>query len=339
MNSNFSLPTLVTLYSDFLTQMKSRDEDIATWFDGSTATNLPTGTKRWNNTGSKFEEWSGTGWTNLSTLYEIKVRDSDKLNGQSANYYAVSNHNHSAVTTTVNGFMSYMDKVKLDAIAANANNYSHPTGDGNLHVPSNGTANNGKFLQATGVAGVYTWASLPTSSLSSLGISATATELNFVDGVTSNIQSQLDSKLHINGTAANSNKLIGMNWNWSGQGGQPPWLWGGPDNGENMYVYNPANFSVNYATSAGSVSAGAVGNATAGLAAGAIGSYVFAYYANKSNSPAFGGTASGSLLRSAGVTENSGTNVVYGGALVGTWRLMGSNLSSYYCASLWLRIA
>ena len=38
-------------------------------------------------------------------------------------------------------------------------------------------------------------------------------------------------------------------WNWAGQGGQPGWLWGGND-GVNMYVYNPANFSVNYANSA-----------------------------------------------------------------------------------------
>lgn len=50
-------------------------------------------------------------------------------------------------------------------------------------------------------------------------------------------------------TSASCNK----NWNWSGQGGQPSWLWGGND-GTNMYVYNPSNFSVNYANSAGSAS-------------------------------------------------------------------------------------
>ena len=37
------------------------------------------------------------------------------------------------------------------------NNYSHPTGDGNLHVPANGTTNSGKFLKATGTAGTYEW--------------------------------------------------------------------------------------------------------------------------------------------------------------------------------------
>nr|WP_319510353.1 hypothetical protein [uncultured Draconibacterium sp.] len=35
--------------------------------------------------------------------------------------------------------------------------YSHPTGDGNLHVPANGTTNNGKVLTAGSIAGSYTW--------------------------------------------------------------------------------------------------------------------------------------------------------------------------------------
>lgn len=39
-------------------------------------------------------------------------------------------------------------------------------------------------------------------------------------------------------------------WHWSEQSGQPSWLWGG--NSENAYyVYNPSNFRVAYATSAG----------------------------------------------------------------------------------------
>ena len=47
---------------------------------------------------------------------------------------------------------------------------------------------------------------------------------------------------------------VDTSWYWDGQGGQPGWLWGGND-GVNMYVYNPANFSVNYANSAGSAPA------------------------------------------------------------------------------------
>lgn len=41
-------------------------------------------------------------------------------------------------------------------------------------------------------------------------------------------------------------------WHWSGQSGQPSWIWGG-NSENNYYVYNPSNFRVNYAKSAGSV--------------------------------------------------------------------------------------
>lgn len=39
-------------------------------------------------------------------------------------------------------------------------------------------------------------------------------------------------------------------FNWSGQAGQPTWLWGGNDF-NSYYVYNPSNFRVTYASSAG----------------------------------------------------------------------------------------
>lgn len=45
-------------------------------------------------------------------------------------------------------------------------------------------------------------------------------------------------------TTAWKSKVTGSsNWNWTGQSGQPTWLWGGNDV-KNFYVYNPANFSV-----------------------------------------------------------------------------------------------
>lgn len=58
----------------------------------------------------------------------------------------------------------------------------------------------------------------------------------------------------LSGTATNAeyvgNDNTYMRFHWNGQGGQPTWLWGGNEAG-NMYVYNPSNFSVNYANSAG----------------------------------------------------------------------------------------
>lgn len=54
----------------------------------------------------------------------------------------------------------------------------------------------------------------------------------------------LNNKLPV---SASCNK----NWNWSGQGGTPMWVWGGGDDGyTNCYVYSPGNFSVNHSNTA-----------------------------------------------------------------------------------------
>lgn len=42
-------------------------------------------------------------------------------------------------------------------VADGANNYSHPTGDGNSHVPATGTTNNGKVLKAGSTANSAAW--------------------------------------------------------------------------------------------------------------------------------------------------------------------------------------
>lgn len=51
----------------------------------------------------------------------------------------------------------------------------------------------------------------------------------------------------------------GMTFNWSGQSGQPTWLWGSND-GTNIYVWNPSNFNVNSATTATTANALNTGN-------------------------------------------------------------------------------
>ena len=43
-------------------------------------------------------------------------------------------------STTQDGKMSKEDKVKLDGIATNANNYTHPSTSGNKHIPAGGSA-------------------------------------------------------------------------------------------------------------------------------------------------------------------------------------------------------
>mgnify|MGYP004453917623 CR=1 FL=1 len=45
-------------------------------------------------------------------------------------------------SNNVDGFLSHLDKAKLDNIAENANNYVHPTTSGNKHIPSGGESGN-----------------------------------------------------------------------------------------------------------------------------------------------------------------------------------------------------
>jgi hypothetical protein len=80
-----------------------------------------------------------------------------------------------------------------------------------------------------------------------------------------------------------------------------------------------------------------VANATAGVSAGAVGTYMMARYDGASGPITFGATVSGSDLSP---SNASGNNV--GSAQTGTWRCMGYSLNSSVSenlTTLWLRIS
>lgn len=101
-------------------------------------------------------------------------------------------------TGSVNGYLSSTDWTSFNGKEASLSNpgtdgfllssttagvrswvapYSHPTGDGNLHVPATSTTNNGKFLQAGATAGSLTWA----PALTSLPANAVTTDTSQLD--------------------------------------------------------------------------------------------------------------------------------------------------------------
>ena len=92
-----------------------------------------------------------------------------------------------------------------------------------------------------------------------------------------------------------------------------------------------------------------VGTATAGLAAGAVGSYVFARRASSTDTFAFGATVAGSGLFPHGIhlidsSTASQTGATPGSALSGTWQAMGQVgnngfSANFRPASIWLRIS
>lgn len=122
-----------------------------------------------------------------------------------------TNTTYSVATTSANGLMSAADKTKLNGIATGANAYTLPTASsstlGGVKTTSSVTSTTG-LTPCPIISGVpYYKDTNTTYTLSSFGITATAaelnkldgvtataTEINYIDGVTSNIQTQLNGK-------------------------------------------------------------------------------------------------------------------------------------------------
>ena len=105
---------------------------------------------------------------------------------------------HGSATTLVAGFMSSADKTKLDGVATNANNYSHPTGDGNLHVPATGTTNSGKVLKAGATAGSLGWGTL---NKADVGLGSVDNTADVAKPISTAQQTALDLKAPLNSPA------------------------------------------------------------------------------------------------------------------------------------------
>lgn len=116
-------------------------------------------------------------------------------------------------------------------VASNSStNQAHNTAAGLSFNPSSGV------LSATSFTGAGT------------GLTGTAGSLNIGGNSATTTLATKASTLAQGGGSGTA-----MTFNWSGQAGQPSWVWGGTD-GVNHYVYNPSNFNVNSATTAGSAS-------------------------------------------------------------------------------------
>ncbi|MBP2116259.1 C1q-like domain-containing protein [Paenibacillus silagei] len=109
-------------------------------------------------------------------------------------------------TTTAAGLMAGADKSKLDSVAQGANNYVHPNHTGDVTSSSDGVT-----AIAPGVivnADVNASAGIDASKIGT-GVVSNA-EFGYLDGVTGNVQSQLDNRpqLNSNNTFTNNQKII-----------------------------------------------------------------------------------------------------------------------------------
>ncbi|MDH5394403.1 MAG: hypothetical protein OEY11_14560 [Gammaproteobacteria bacterium] len=142
--ADFNKPIAGDGYAALLAYIVENNQSAIKLLDGVAAlSNLPTNAKRWNAANKYFENWNGVAWELLATLYEMKVRNSDQLNGQTEAFYRNANNLnagslpvarfgdsshgsrsggslHAVATTLLAGFMSSSDKSKLNGIENNA---------------------------------------------------------------------------------------------------------------------------------------------------------------------------------------------------------------------------
>ena len=108
--------------------------------------------------------------TDTNTTYEVMEGATSEANGQSGlvpaptqgqqtrflrgdgTWQVPTNTTYTNATQSKDGLMSSEDKVKLDGIEDNANNYVHPTTPGNKHIPSGGSTGQVLKWSADGTA-------------------------------------------------------------------------------------------------------------------------------------------------------------------------------------------
>jgi hypothetical protein len=100
--ADHSKPTTTSTYSNFVTELDGRLDDLALGLDPATTTptNVPTNSIRWSSASNTWQKWNGTSWSNLSSTYAlttVTASGSLTVNGNS------TLGDSSADTVTING--------------------------------------------------------------------------------------------------------------------------------------------------------------------------------------------------------------------------------------------
>jgi phage-related tail fiber protein len=125
---------------------------------------------------------SGTGANQIVKLNESGLVTSDILTDGTANkaYTATEKTKLAGISTAANKTL-YVSNGVLSFDGSNTTVYTHPAGDGNLHVPVTSTTNNTKVLKAGATAGSLSWAFVDWSEL--INRPTTLSTYGITDGV------------------------------------------------------------------------------------------------------------------------------------------------------------
>lgn len=317
---------------------------------GSTTSDLWTASKITTALGTKLDSASYTASDVLAKLLTVDGSgsgiDADLLDGQTGSYYNNGDNIVWSATPTAGKFNT-STTTPVGSTRLNYEGYFYPTwinlsGSSDTAVTASHyyveTASDGfvrpktlanvrteivtkAAIEAVLTGAITTHTHTDTTTLASLGVTATAAELNFVDGVTSNIQTQLNAKAPL----------------------ASPALTGAPTAPTAAVGTNTTQLATTAFVLANSVQS--VATEVAAIATGGIGSYAILGRTSISTAITANATLAGSGLAYAGFmswnTNYYAYSTALGATVSGTWRALGtvSVYTGTYPCTLFVRIA
>jgi hypothetical protein len=171
-------PTITSTYSNFVTELDGRFDDLAVGLDPAvtTATNLPTGSIRWVSASNKWQKYNGAAYVDLSSLYSINisgnagtVTNGIYTNGSYANPTWITALSGTKVTGDISGNSGSSTKLFT---ARNINGVAFDGTVGiSLNLNTNLTFNNSGAGSSTGIA--FNGGTSTTISYNSIGAPST----------------------------------------------------------------------------------------------------------------------------------------------------------------------
>lgn len=234
--ADHSKPTLTSTYSNFVTELDGRLDDISAGFDPAviSATNIPTNTIRFSSAVSKWQKYNGSAWNDLASIYSISISGNAATvtngiysTGSYANPTWITSIAGSKVTGDITGNAGSATKlatarningVAFDgttAISINTNN-SITFNNGGAGGASGSTFNGGSSLtisyntigapSTTGANASGTWGINITGSASSASSATNATNSTYVN-ITDDVSSAATHYLYM-GTSTSGNSQV-----------------------------------------------------------------------------------------------------------------------------------
>lgn len=133
--ADHSKPTITSTYSNFVTELDTRLDDLAVGLDpvATTATNVPTNSIRWSSGSNKWQKFNGSAWADLSSLFAINI---------SGNAGTVTNGVYTSASYADPAWLTSIAGSKVSgAISGNAGSATQLANPRNINgVAFNGTA-------------------------------------------------------------------------------------------------------------------------------------------------------------------------------------------------------